>query len=259
MRVKRRVYSGAVCEIEVYDVPDRTRDIRRAEPAKPRFKTDEERERHRVGISRREHNRKFNANVGPDWLYSTLTCDRENELHSLEEGYEEATKLLRRLKYRNREAKIFLYMGRGKRTHRIHFHLVTEGLTREQIAGAWPLGEVCRIEPLRKHNKYEGIDCGRDYTGLANYLFDHWTPGQPGRERYRCTANLRQPEKEDAKEVRRVYSPGKPPRTPKGYRAIGVTDNRAGYLCFKYVVEDAEAGPEARRKRRKEGTGPKPK
>lgn len=251
MRVKRPVYSGAVCEIEVYDIQDRTINIRMAEPAKPRFKNEEERERHKLGIARRAHNRKFNENVGPTWLYSTLTFDDEHEVHSLKEAYKAGTKLWRRLQYRNPKVKMFLYMGYGRSTGRIHFHLVSEGLSPEQIRSAWPYGKNDRIVPLRKHNRYNGVDCGRDYTGLANYLFDHWTPGQPGREHYRSTTNLRPPEKDDAKEAKRKYSEKRPPITPKGYRYIGCTDNKAGYLCFKYVYENVEVDPPRPTKRAK--------
>ncbi len=50
-RVKRRIFSGVVCEQEVYTVSDRT-NIKKAEP-RPRFKDDEERAQHRIGISKR--------------------------------------------------------------------------------------------------------------------------------------------------------------------------------------------------------------
>ena len=45
-RVKRRIFSGAVCEQEVFNISDRLTDIKKAEP-RPRFKTEEEREQAR--------------------------------------------------------------------------------------------------------------------------------------------------------------------------------------------------------------------
>lgn len=54
-RVKRRIFSGVVCEQEVYTVSDRA-NIKKAEP-RPRFKDDEERAQHRIGISKRKHQR----------------------------------------------------------------------------------------------------------------------------------------------------------------------------------------------------------
>lgn len=45
MRVKKRIFSGAVCEQEVYTVSDRTANVAKAK-YKPVLRTDEERERH---------------------------------------------------------------------------------------------------------------------------------------------------------------------------------------------------------------------
>lgn len=42
-RVKRRTFSGVVCEQEVFNVSSRLRDVKNAEP-RQRFKTEEERE-----------------------------------------------------------------------------------------------------------------------------------------------------------------------------------------------------------------------
>ena len=72
-RVKRRIFSGVVCEQEVYTVSDRA-NIKKAEP-RPRFKDDEERAQHRIGISKRKHQRLVNENFSPLSLYSTLTFD----------------------------------------------------------------------------------------------------------------------------------------------------------------------------------------
>ena len=163
-RVKTRIFSGSVCEQIVFNVPDRVRDIKKAEP-RPRFKTPEEREQHRIGISKRNHARLFNQNFGPSSLYSTLTFQ---EARRLRDNY------TRRLMYHFPGARILIYMGRGKGTHRIHLHMVSEGIPEDMITKLWGMGEIVRIEHLREHNYYSGIDHGQDYTGLANYLFDHW-------------------------------------------------------------------------------------
>ena len=84
-RVKTRIFSGDVCEQIVFNVPDRVRDIKRAEP-RPRFKSEEERAQHRLGISRRNHARLFNTNFGPSSLYSTLTLDDDYEVHTFQEA-----------------------------------------------------------------------------------------------------------------------------------------------------------------------------
>lgn len=83
-RVKRRIFSGVVCEQEVYTVSDRA-NIKKAEP-RPRFKDDEERAQHRIGISKRKHQRLVNENFSPLSLYSTLTFDDDSEVHTFSEA-----------------------------------------------------------------------------------------------------------------------------------------------------------------------------
>ena len=113
-------------------------------------------------------------------------------------------------------------------------HMLSEGVPEELIRRQWYLGSVVRIEHLKGHNYYDGVDHGQDYTGLANYLFDHWTPEQGG-HRWKPTKNLRQPERENPKEIKRQYSEQKPPRAPKGYVLVESKATRYGYLYFKYV------------------------
>lgn len=70
MRVKKRIFSGAILEQEVYTVSDRTANIAKAKH-KPILRTDEERERHNLLIAKRKHARVFNENFSPTSLYST--------------------------------------------------------------------------------------------------------------------------------------------------------------------------------------------
>lgn len=156
-RVKRRTFSGVVCEQEVYNVPDRIKSLEKAEP-RPRFKNEEERELHRIGISRRKHARLINENYGPTSLYSTLTLDNESEVHTFDEARRIRDLYVRRLKYHVPDAKINIYMGRGKTTFRIHFHMISEGVSEKLIRDLWGLGDVLRIEHLREHNYYNGVD-----------------------------------------------------------------------------------------------------
>lgn len=234
-RVKRRTFSGVVCEQEVFTVSDRLRDLRKAEP-RQRFKTDEEREQHRINISRRKHARAFNENFSPRSLYSTLTFDNEHECHEYRDVKRIRDLYVRRLKYACPDAVIFIYVGRGKSTQRFHIHMVSDGVPEEFIKTKWEFGSVLRIEHLREHNYYDGIDHGQDYTGLANYLFDHWTPEQGG-HRWKQTRNARKPEREEAKEIKREYTEAKPPRAPKGYILVETKSTKYGYLYFKYVLE----------------------
>lgn len=233
-RVKKRTFSGVVCEQEVYDIPDRIKDVRNAKPPRPRFKTEEEREQHRIGISRRKHTRLVNSNFTHNSLYSTLTLSNQFEVHTFEEAEKIRKNFMKRIKRKFPDARMMIYMGRGKSTHRIHFHMLSDGVPEEAIRQKWNLGNIIRIDHLKEHNYYDGIDYGEDYTGLANYLFDHWTPEQ-GRKRWSATQNLIKPEEEAPKEIKREYTETKAPLAPKGYILVESKSTKYGYLYFKYV------------------------
>mgnify|MGYP000793657657 FL=1 len=233
-RVKKRTFSGVVCEQEVYDIPDRIKDVRNAKPPRPRFKTEEEREQHRIGISRRKHTRLVNSNFTHNSLYSTLTLSNQFEVHTFEEAEKIRKNFMKRIKRKFPDARMMIYMGRGKSTHRIHFHMLSDGVPEEAIRQKWNLGNIIRIDHLKEHNYYDGIDCGEDYTGLANYLFDHWTPEQ-GRKRWSATQNLIKPEEEASKEIKREYTETKAPLAPKGYILVESKSTKYGYLYFKNV------------------------
>lgn len=235
-RVKTRTDSGVVCEVKVFNVPEWT-DIKKAKPPRPRFKDEAEREAHRLEISRRLNVQLFNANFGPTSLYSTLTMDDEHEVHTFPEARKLQDNFIRRIKRVYPDARIMIYMGRGKSTHRIHFHMVSEGVPADVILRLWYYGEIKRCDHLRAHNTYNGVDHGQDYTGLANYLFNHWTPEQGGRRRWKQTANLLRPTKGKPVEVKREYSEQHPPRAPKGYILVESKNTKYGYCYFKFVLK----------------------
>ena len=232
-RVKRRIFCGAVCEQEVFNIRE-YQDIKTARPQKPRFMTDSERAAHREAISRRRHTQIFNANFTHESLYSTLTLDNENEVHYYEDMKRLRDNYIRRLQRRFPDAVIAAYIGKGKNSRRFHMHMVSNGIPEDQIRTLWGYGRIDRIEHLREHNVYDGVDHGEDYQGLANYLFDHWEP-EFGGHRYRITRNAAKPEKEDPKEIKRNYTEDKPPAAPKGYKLVETRSNQYGYLYFKYV------------------------
>lgn len=242
MRVKRRTFSGAVCEQEVFTVAANVKNLDKAKPTE-RFATPEERERHKWLMSRRHHARIINANYNSLSLYSTLTLDNENEVHTFDEARRIRDLYVRRLKRAMPDARINIYMGRGKSTNRIHYHMISNGLSESIIADKWQLGQIVRIESLREHNYYNGVDHGQDYTGLANYLFDHWTPEQGRGHRWKQTKNIQQPEAETPTIVKRNYSEANPPKAPKGYKLVECKSNRFGYICFKYIKEPKEKPP----------------
>lgn len=219
----------------MYYISDKVKSRKDAKP-RLRFKSEEEREAHKLGMSKRNHRRNFNENFRPTSLYSTLTFDDENEVHTWSEANYIKELYLRRLRYAYPDAVIFFYKGRGKSTHRIHFHMVSEGIPEEVIRKQWIYGEVVEIKHLRAHNYYNGVDHGQDYTGLADYLWGHWTPEQGGKRWYQ-TRNARRPEREEPKEIKRAYSEDKPPTPPKGYKMVESRGTKYGYMYFKYVLD----------------------
>ena len=242
-RVKVRIDTGCVCEQYVYSVPERC-DIRVTGPKKPRFKDEAERKAFNAAVARRHHARLINENFEPGDLYSTLTFDDAHEVHTFEEARRVRDNYFRRLVRACPDAVILIYMGRGENTDRIHFHMLSKGIPVEVIRGKWKkngqsMGKVDRIVELRANNWYKQPDgsmknYGADFTGVANYLFDHWTEEQGG-HRYKATRNARKPEPEKPREVKRDYTDKKPPRAPKGYELVECKGNQYGYWWFKYV------------------------
>ena len=233
-RVKVRTDSGAVTELVFYNVSDRA-DVRKAKPPRPRFKDEAERAAFNLAIARRRHARIVNANFGPTSYKGTLTFSDAYEVHTFNDARRIRDNFIRALRRRFPEARIMMYMGRGKSTHRIHFHILIEGVPEDVIRELWYLGEVIELKHLRAHNTYDSVDHGQDYTGLANYYFDHWTPEQGGRRRWKQTANLRKPEKDKPVEVKREYSETRPPNAPKGCILVESKQTKYGYCYFKYV------------------------
>ena len=230
--VKRRSFFGVVCEQTVFFAPER-QSLKTAQP-RVRFKNEDERQWHRIQQSRKHNARVINTNYTAKSMYSTLTLDNENEVHTFDEAKKLRNLYVRCLKRAYPDARIHIYMGRGKTTHRIHFHMISEGIPREVIMAKWKYGTVVRVDHLKEHNYYNGVYHGEDYTGLANYLFDHWTEEQGG-HRWSATRNIIQPRPEDATVTKREYTINKPPLTPKGYKLVEAKGNEFGFLSFKYV------------------------
>lgn len=249
-RVKTYTDSGVVREVKVFSVPEWT-DIKKAHPPRPRFKDEAERAAHRLAISKRLNVQLVNANFSPTSLYSTLTLDNEHEVHTFPEARKIRDNFVRRIKRLYPDARLMIYMGRGKSTHRIHFHMLSEGVPEDVILKLWYFGEIKRCDHLRAYNFYNGVNHGQDYTGLANYLFDHWTPEQGGRRRWKQTANLLHPSKGRPVEVKREYSEKHPPRAPKGYILVESKNTKYGYCYFKFVRK-----PNPPKRTRRKTTGP---
>lgn len=239
-QMKRRIFAGATCEQIVYNVPEGVRCPENYDPErrkKERFEDEAAYDKFKLEISRRNHNRLFHANFGPTSLYSTLTFADDYEVHTFPGAKLIRKRWVRALKRVYPHAVIFIYMGRGKATNRIHFHMVSEGVPEEFISKKWKYGTVVRIEHLREHCYYEGVDHGQDYAGLANYLFNHWTE-EVGGHHWMQTKNAKKPEKEEPTEVkiRGGYSTKRTPPAPKGYKLVEAKATQYGYYYFKYVA-----------------------
>lgn len=238
--MKRRIFAGNTCEQYVYMVPAGVKDVKNYDPEKvrkDRFKTEKERKKHRENISRLTFIRNVNANMEPGDWYATLTMDDDWEVHTFEEARRIRSNFIRTIQRACPDAVIFAGMGRGKSTQRIHFHMLIKNVPEEIIDKKWKYGKVKRIVKLRAHNWYDGVDHGADFTGIANYIFDHWTEEQGG-HRWFQTKNAKQPERENPTEVRigGGYSEKRPPRAPKGYKLVTVNTTPYGYIYFKYVA-----------------------
>ena len=230
-RVKKRTFYGVLCEQEVYYIRD-NQDVKTSRPSE-RFRTEEERQAHKRAISQRNHAKLFNANMTPDCLYSTLTLDADNEVHDPKEMKRIERNYIRRLKRACPDAVIFAYIGFGKNTHRLHMHMATKGIPEETIIKLWPYGSIVKVSPLREHETYDGADHGPDYTNLANYLFNHWTP-EIGGHRWFNTRNAVKPTEETPTLAIRNYSEAHPPTAPKGYILSETYVNKYGYMRFTY-------------------------
>ena len=231
VQVKTRSFAGAVCIQTVYQMPEGARITKapKREP-RPRFKSDEEREEHKRRISRDHCAMLINANFSPSSYFHTLTFNNESEIYDFEDARTIRDKYWEKVRYRYPDAKMMLFMGRGKSTARIHFHMITEGVPPEVIRKLWIWGTVIRSSPLREHNKdsVTGKDHGRDY----------WTPEQGKGRRYKCTKNLQQPEREKPTVCARHYDAEHPPIPPKGYLYTGdCYITTYGYMRFRYIVD----------------------
>lgn len=245
-RVKARTFCGSVCYQEVYNVKDGTPACS-AKPPKPRFENEAQREAHREAISKKNHTMLVNANFTHKSLYSTFTYDdkhlpggnREGNIHrpeDLEESERIMKKFIRRCKTHYPDAVIDA-VSETRDGHRLHIHMLSNGIPGRALQKLWKHGEVSKIEHLRRHNFYGGIDCGEDFTGLAEYLFKHSKNKAKNKRRYYITKNAKKPERETPRIAKRNYSEDRPPAAPKGYRLVFSSSNAYGYMIFKYVAD----------------------
>ncbi len=236
MRYKRKTYSGVVLEQEVYSCSEGIKSAADIEKKLKPPKTEEEKREANERHARKRMIRNMNATFVLGGLYVTLTYDDKYLPTSLEAAKKELDNYIRRLQRKFPELCVMAVTGKGSKSGRLHHHMVIKGAFEKDIIKKWGRGSVTRIEPLRSHNVYNGKDHGRDYTGLACYLFRHAeSAGQTRGKRWKQTKNVMQPEAMKPKEIKRNYSVDKPPITPKGYELVEAREGISGYIYYKYI------------------------
>lgn len=236
MRCLKKTRSGAVCEIEVYSVPDGVKLTKNTEPKHQNVRTDEEKARYNNHKSEKHFVRLINTNFTSAAYYVTLTYDNEHLPTSYAAAVKNLDNYIRRLRYSNPNARIVAVTGFGSRSGRLHHHLIVSCVAEGDILGKWTGGEIVKAEHLRKDNYYNGINHGEDFTALAVYLHKH-TPAEHKGKRWKQTKNVVKPIAEKATPIKRAYSEICPPKTPDGYLLVEVKTCEFfnGYICFKYV------------------------
>lgn len=241
MRCFKKTQSGAVCEIEVFSMPDGVKLTKKTEPKPVNVRTDEEKARYNNHKSEKHFVRLVNTNFTSAAYYATLTYDNENLPESYPEAVKNLDNYIRRLRYSNPHAKVIAVTGFGSRSGRLHHHLIVSGVSEGDILGKWSGGEIVKAEHLRKDNYYNGINHGEDFTALAVYLHKH-APAEHKGKRWKQTKNIVQPIQSKAQEVKRPYSEIRPPKAPDGFTLVEVKTCEFfnGYICFKYVRKPCE-------------------
>lgn len=234
--VRRDVYAGVVLEREFYHVPEGVKEPLLAKPPKEEARTPEEKQAVAHRQAQLHFCRLVNATFGALGLlawYVTLTFFDEELPADFATAKRLVRNYLRRLKTACPGMRAVATLGRGRWTGRIHAHLIIAGPSKKLILSKWPHGNVSKAVTLKKNNFYEGVDHGADYTGLACYMIDHWTPEQGG-HRWMSCGKLEKYDKDKRSVPKAQYSLEKPPPTPKGYKLVGSKKTRA-MLSFKFV------------------------
>lgn len=234
--------SGAVYEVEYYLVSETVRDFSKSKPKPVNVRTDEEKARYNNHKSEKHFVRLVNTNFTSAAYYITLTYDNAHLPSSYAEAVKNLDNYIRRLRYSNPHAKIVAVTGHGSRSGRLHHHLIVSGVSEGDILGKWLLGEIAKVEHLRKDNYYNGVNHGEDFTDLAVYLHRH-APAEHKGKRWKQTKSIQQPVQEKTKPVERVYSPERPPKAPRGFMLVEARTSdyyKSGYVYFKYVLEIQE-------------------
>lgn len=157
--VGRDTYSGMVLEREYYPKPPQVKHTSLYDVLHPRReKTPAQKALACNRQSLQRITRTTNTNFTPASMYVTLTFDDEHHPANYDELRRIRDNYVRRLRAAYPNMKAIVVMGRGKDSGRFHLHAIIDGVPARAIAEKWDGGNVKRIEPLRAHNWYNGVD-----------------------------------------------------------------------------------------------------
>ncbi|MCL2053516.1 MAG: hypothetical protein FWG90_03615 [Oscillospiraceae bacterium] len=235
--IRTKTYSGAVLEYEQFTISDTIVNMKTVKPKTRRDLTPEEKAEHTRRQSKTRFTRAVNRNFTHKSYYLTLTYNAESLPLTIEEAVKSRNLYIRRIKHSNPDAKIIAVTGYGRRSGRLHHHLIIDNAAEADIIGKWTGGEVYHIENLRRHNYYGMVDHGEDFTGLAEYLFSHVPENYVGKRWYQ-SKNLIKPEEKDKRQSKIVYTESNPPKAPAGYKHVSTYKcpyYKSTYIRFKFV------------------------
>ncbi len=235
---KRVVKSGAVMEVEYYDISPRVRHLRGAEPPPEPARTPEEQARVNRQVRLKRHIRNMNTNFGPWALYATLTFMNKHLPQTMADAWRVLDNYVRRLQSACPALKLYAVVGRGVTTKRIHCHIVVSGADKRTLIAKWGLGKVRKVKNLYEHCIYDGVDCGRDYRGLAEYLFEHMERDEENKgKQMKRAGRLDKPRKDTPKRVVNAQNAQRWPKTPPGYMPTTIyrsDTSRGAYWCYRF-------------------------
>ena len=161
-RMKRVTVSGAVLEQEIFNVAPNTKNVKGAVPKPLTERTAEEKEKYNLKQALKRFIRIVNHNFSPAAFYVTNTFDNAHLPKDFKAARRVLNNYIRRLQYAFPGMVAVAVVGRGKRSGRIHIHCIISGVDEKTIREKWTHGKIKRIEPLREHNFYNGVDHGAE-------------------------------------------------------------------------------------------------
>jgi len=169
--------------------------------------------------SKRWLTRKINSNFMPGDLFITLTYSKEPKP---DQAAKELAKYIRRLRaYRKKEGLEELkYIVITEATEtRLHHHMIINAMSSDAARNLWQYESDPKDRKTQRKIKGHGraptdtLDSSGDYSFLARYLGKQ---DKPGRRRWSCSQNLKEPEVSKPKPINPTAA-RRAPRTPKGY------------------------------------------